>query len=83
MTSACLGCNRIEIRSVTLQSGVTVCDYCPAYRHECEVMEVVRMQGKRREYIDGVAKQRGPAAAKRIEQDVRDELARRKQEGRG
>mgnify|MGYP000588429387 CR=1 FL=1 len=83
MTSPCLGCNRIEIAPVTLSTGVVVCDTCEAHRHECEVRAVVAMPGQRRTYLEGVAKQRGPAAAKRIEQDVRDVLARRKQEGRG
>ncbi len=79
--SPCLGCNAIETHPVTLDSGHVVCSSCEAYRHECEVRAVVGMPGQRRTYLEGVAKQRGPAAARRLEQDVRDELARLKTNG--
>ena len=79
--SPCLGCEGVETRPVTLRSGVVVCDTCDAWRHECEVRAVVAMPGQRRTYLDGVEAQRGKDARQRIEQDVRDELARLKTEG--
>ena len=83
MTSPCLGCEGIETRPMTLSTGVVVCDTCEAYRHECEVRAVVAMPGGRKTYLEGVEKERGRDAAKRLADDVRDVLARRKQEGRG
>lgn len=31
----CLGCNRIETESITLDTGKVVCSYCEDYKDEC------------------------------------------------
>lgn len=50
--------------------------YSEDYRHQCEVRWVLRLrvrEGVRRarEYLEGVGKQRGVAAAQRLRQDCR------------
>lgn len=47
--------------------------YTEAWRHECEVRYVVKMDGpeSRRAFLDGVEKKRGKAAADRLRDGVR------------
>ena len=47
--------------------------YTEAWRHECEVRQVVRMATPelRRAYLDGVERFRGKAAAERLREGVR------------
>ncbi len=72
MTSPCLGCNAIETNPVTLDSGHVVCSSCEAWRHECEVRDLARMPGPERvEMLQGIEKQRGAAAAKRVADGLR------------
>lgn len=72
MTSPCLGCNAIETTPVTLRTGEVVCSSCDAWRHECEVRDLARMPGAQRvEQLQGIEKQRGAAAAKRLADDIR------------
>jgi len=61
----CLGCNRLETGPVvTLINGVVVCNFCEAYRAECEARHILAMSSKeqRREYLAGVSRKRGEAA---------------------
>ena len=70
--SPCLGCEGVETRPVTLRSGVVVCSSCEAWRHECEVRDLAHMPGAQRvEQLQGIEKQRGAAAAKRLADDIR------------
>mgnify|MGYP000670922005 CR=1 FL=1 len=79
MTSPCLGCNAIETHPVTLDSGHVVCSSCDAWRHECEVREVLDMAGQRRAYLNGVQDRRGAKAAQRLEADVRAAISAAKE----
>lgn len=77
--SPCLGCEGVETHPVTLRSGHVVCSSCEAWRHECEVREVLDMAGQRRAYINGVQDRRGAQAAQRLEGDVRAAISAAKE----
>lgn len=54
---SCLGCQRCETGPVvTLIDGSVVCNYCPAFRLECEARTVLAMptREQRREYLHGI-----------------------------
>jgi hypothetical protein len=75
----CLGCQLMEISPVTLREGKTVCSSCPMWRAECEARMVVGLASldQRRDYIAGVAKERGRLAADALKAEVAAEWKRK------
>ena len=71
MVSDCLGCNLIEMSSVTLRDGRIVCSSCECWRHECEARHVLtKPDAEKRAYLEGIGEKRGEAAR----QELREEM---------
>ena len=67
----CLGCNLIEMSSVTLRDGRIVCSSCECWRHECEARFVLtKPDAEKRAYLEGIGEKRGEAAR----QELREEM---------
>lgn len=63
---SCTTCPREKDK--TLITGRAVCGFCPEHRAECEARFVLTMRTRdaRRQYLDGIASRRGPAAGKAL-----------------
>lgn len=68
----CLGCSAIEVAPVTLLTGETVCNACPAWQQEClerqkKAGELMAMSVERRnEAGKAYRKEKGDMAADRL-----------------
>lgn len=85
--SDCLGCQRIEVAPVVLDTGATVCNFCPSWKDEClkrqrHVETMRRMtQEARRAYINRVSEREGDVAAERTKEAyIKDWTARKQHE---
>ena len=59
----CLGCNLIEMSSVTLRDGRIVCSSCECWRLECEARYVLKKpDAEKRKYLERVMVKRGEKA---------------------
>lgn len=71
MVSDCLGCNLIEMSSVTLRDGRVVCSSCECWRHECEARFVLtKLDAEKRAYLEAIGKKRGEAARQELRQEM-------------
>lgn len=68
----CLGCERIAVAPMTLRNGTVVCNYCPAWLHECEVRDIANLGSKELQAIRlrKIAEKRGRPAAEALRDEV-------------
>ena len=69
----CLGCNRIDIATVTLRDGRVVCNECEDWRAECEARHVANMEDNdaRLTFLRHVGERRGEEAARALRKAAR------------
>ena len=67
----CLGCNLIEMSSVTLRDGRIVCSSCECWRLECEARYVLKKpDSEKRKYLEAILKKRGEKAKEYLREEM-------------
>lgn len=68
----CAGCNNIEVHPVKLVNGTTVCNSCPAWRHQTEAEHILKLPtlADRRAWLEVIAKKRGEPAREALQKTM-------------